>query len=471
MLSILLFSTLLVASLTVTPSSAVDYTKVGVKVGDWAYYSVADNLTGVPMSININFTVTNIVQSNVTANMAFYYTNGTLVYSQTQWGNLSNGNYGTQGQGRFDVLWFLVVPNLTTGDMIVINGPSVNDTGIMVAGGLARSYAYFNSTVDGNSTAFRWDQATGIGTQGNITVGSGATTHFYFNWILNSTSLWSPPSYEVGVKVGDWAYYSIRQDIGGVDSGVRNANVTVTSIDRGNVTLTAKRFFANGTVDSILLWGNVSSGATNLGFVFTAFLVAANLGMNDPLFSTAPIWINGTTSLTVFGESRACNYAVFDGTHLYWDQTTGITTEANSTTSPGNYFRWNMTSTSLWSPAPTIDQPSAITYTVGSTGHSITWHPSSNVPCNYTITKNGTKVTSANWNGSSIAYNVDGLAVGAYAYTCTVNDTIGRRATSTVIVTVTPTPGLPISVIIVVGGIAVVIVFVAAVVVLRRRRT
>jgi hypothetical protein len=630
MLSILLFSSLIISSFTVTPTKAIDYTKVGVKVGDWAYYSVTDNLTTAPMSFNINFTITNIVQSNVTANLAFYYTNGTLVTSQTQWGNLSNGNYGTQGPGRFDVLWFLVVPNLTTGDMIFINGPSVNNTGIMVAGGLARPYAYLNLTVDGNSTAFRWDQTTGIGVQGNLLVGSGATTHFYLNWILNSTSLWSPPSYKVGVKVGDTAYYSLQTNatgmtgftnanltitkidrgnvtatfvwynstkqhvvtpygnvssgqgssfpfpfvliaanmtnadpiwlnnnfawinetstavfgglaralvqinttatsipgylywdrltgiavdlnitLGGAQyiwslistslwsppnyskvgvkvgdwayystnitqpgmTGMRNANFTITKVDRGNVTITIAQYFKNGTMSTQILWGNVSNGESNTIFAF--FLIAANLSKDDPLFYSAPLWINDTTSMTIFGESRICNQLIIQGDYFYWDQATGITTKASFT----GLGSWNMTSTSLWSPAPTIDQPSAVSYVVGSTGHSITWHPSSNVPCNYTITRDGLAiivVAMANWNGSSITCNVDGLGVGSCNYTCTVNDTIGRTATSTVMVTVTAAPpvsGLPISVILVVGGIAVVVIVVVAVVVLRRRRT
>ncbi len=635
MLSMLLFSSLLVSSFTVTPSKAVDYTKVGVKVGDWAYYNFDSNFTAVfpAGTTNVNMTITNIDRSNVSARFVYYYSNGTTSATIGLEGNITSGQYNTTAP----VLgWFLLVPNLAENDPVYSGAPyKINSTGMMVSGGMARVYAYINITVSGNNQVGYFDQATGINDAFNA-FGPFGIGHYYFAWRLNSTSLWSPPSYKVGVKmgdtahysyyqnttgyagftkanltitkidrgnvttsfvtynstkhntiipwgnvssgigstfpfpwfliaanltkndplwlnsfawindtstmvagglarvldhtnvtfpgasvdiywdqvtgivvrlnvlisnthyswnltstslwsapdytkvgvkVGDWGYYSVRQEAGGIDTGVRNANITVRSVDRGNVTLTVKQFFANGTIESLTFWGNVSSGAGSMGPFFAWYLIAANLGMDDPLSPATPVWINGTASVTIFGESRACNYFTQGGIYFYWDQATGITTKANLTGlgGPSNFIRWNMTSTSLWSPAPTIDQPSAISYTVGSTGQSITWHPSSNVPCNYTITKNGTKVTSANWNGGSISYNVDGLAIGAYAYACTVNDTIGRHATSSVTVTVIaapphPPPGLPVFVIIVVGGIAVVIVVAAALVVLRRRR-
>jgi hypothetical protein len=85
---------------------------------------------------------------------------------------------------------------------------------------------------------------------------------------------------------------------------------------------------------------------------------------------------------------------------------------------------------------PTIDQPSAIVYVVGTTGHSITWHPSSQIPYNYTISVNGNSPTPHSWNGGTITFNVDGWSVGTYSVNCTVYDTAGRSSSSTVTVTV-----------------------------------
>nr|MDO8098449.1 hypothetical protein [Candidatus Njordarchaeota archaeon] len=112
--------------------------------------------------------------------------------------------------------------------------------------------------------------------------------------------------------------------------------------------------------------------------------------------------------------------------------------------------------------APTIDRPSAITYTVGSTGNNIVWHPSSQIPDNYTISVNGSSPISYSWDGSTITYNVDGWSVGTYTVNCTVYDTQGGSATSTVTVRVQQSPivavGLPIALI---GGVAIVVVVVA----------
>jgi hypothetical protein len=466
MLSILLFSSLLASSFTVTPSRAADYTKIGVKVGDWAYYSMSGNGT---LAGYVNVTITNIDRSNVTTSASMYATNGTLMDTYIFWSNISSGEFGVDSTKGLITstpsFWYLIVADLTKGDPIYLNSPyCLNDTGTMITCGKARVYThlnatfsvYYNETMLGipigfyidQPTDIRWDRATGIPIYESLNMSSWTyqsppgkltiTGWVLITLILTRTSLWSSADYtKVGVKAGDWAYYSVAEVTGGVDSGLRNANITIMSVDRGNVTFLLREFCANGTIVSQTMYGNVTSGVSPSGSDFAKFLTAANLGENDSLSPTSPFWINGTVGVPIFGESRVCNYATHGEVYLSWDQATGITTKIDETIGgPGNTYSWNMTSTSLWSPAPTVDQPSGITYTYGSTGHNITWHPSSNVPNDYTITKNGTKVGSANWNGKNITYSVDGLAPGTYAYACTVNDTIGRHASSTVIVKV-----------------------------------
>jgi uncharacterized delta-60 repeat protein len=123
-------------------------------------------------------------------------------------------------------------------------------------------------------------------------------------------------------------------------------------------------------------------------------------------------------------------------------------------------------------PAPTIDQPSAITYVAGTTGNNITWHPSSQIPDHYTISVNGSSPTSHSWNGSTITYSVDGLSAGTYSVNCTVYDTQGRSVSSTVSVTVSVRAGEGIPVIIIVGGVAVVAIVVAiSIVIIKKRKT
>ncbi|MFX1369797.1 MAG: NosD domain-containing protein, partial [Promethearchaeota archaeon] len=82
--------------------------------------------------------------------------------------------------------------------------------------------------------------------------------------------------------------------------------------------------------------------------------------------------------------------------------------------------------------APTIDSPEDIFYVQGSTGHIITWTPSSMIPGLFMVYRNGTLVASAIWNGLPISIDVDGFLSGAYYFTIVVFDTEGRNATDTV---------------------------------------
>jgi len=189
-LSILLFSSLLVSSFTATPAGAVDYTKVGVKVGDWTYYSADANFTGVQQAFYINLTITNIDRTNVTGTWISRLANGTSGPSVTVWGNVSSGEGGPST--AIPLLYYLVVPNLAQGDPVFIGSSiTVNDTGIMVAAGAVRTYAHASITVDTGPQDFRMDQATGIGIQGYVLLWTGFN-YEYIRWILNSTSLWSP---------------------------------------------------------------------------------------------------------------------------------------------------------------------------------------------------------------------------------------------------------------------------------------
>ncbi len=91
-------------------------------------------------------------------------------------------------------------------------------------------------------------------------------------------------------------------------------------------------------------------------------------------------------------------------------------------------------------PGVHIDSPSDVTYEYGDTGNSITWNPTStNETDSYTITMNGTEVESGDWDGTAITIDVDGLSLGTYVYSLTVNDTLGNEASDTVNVFVVDT--------------------------------
>ena len=86
---------------------------------------------------------------------------------------------------------------------------------------------------------------------------------------------------------------------------------------------------------------------------------------------------------------------------------------------------------------PIIDDIADFPYEEGSTGNSITWHPSDGNPDYFTVTRNGVVIDDGPWGGGDIYIDIDGLEYGIYAYVCTVNDTDGQEASDTVVVTVT----------------------------------
>jgi hypothetical protein len=123
---------------------------------------------------------------------------------------------------------------------------------------------------------------------------------------------------------------------------------------------------------------------------------------------------------------------------------------------------------------PAVDHPADVEYTVGDTGNSIIWHPSSELPLSYQIRRNGSLVLSQGWSGSAINYNVDGLSTGTYVFQIKALDRAGYTvidevsvtvlaATTTTTTTTTGAAGLPLDptvIIIVIAGIGVVVIII-----------
>ncbi|MFW9814206.1 MAG: ABC transporter substrate-binding protein [Candidatus Thorarchaeota archaeon] len=91
--------------------------------------------------------------------------------------------------------------------------------------------------------------------------------------------------------------------------------------------------------------------------------------------------------------------------------------------------------------APQILSANDVTYVQGSTGNQIVWEVTDEDPDEYTIFRDGSQVTTNDWNGSDIIHNVDGLSVGEYNYTLVLTDLSGHIVTDMVWVTVTGAPG------------------------------
>jgi len=86
--------------------------------------------------------------------------------------------------------------------------------------------------------------------------------------------------------------------------------------------------------------------------------------------------------------------------------------------------------------APKVLSANNITYVQGSTGNEILWEVTDEDPLNYTIYRNGNLVETDDWDGLSIAHNVDGLSAGTYNYTLVLTDASRHRVINVVWVTV-----------------------------------
>ena len=85
----------------------------------------------------------------------------------------------------------------------------------------------------------------------------------------------------------------------------------------------------------------------------------------------------------------------------------------------------------------TIDSPDDILFDYSSTGHNITWSPSSTLPFSYELYVDGELADSGTWNGSQFVIDLDELGPGIYNYTLCVSNTIGATVYDEVLVTVT----------------------------------
>jgi hypothetical protein len=129
---------------------------------------------------------------------------------------------------------------------------------------------------------------------------------------------------------------------------------------------------------------------------------------------------------------------------------------------------------------PTIDHPSDVGYEEGTTGYSIEWTPSSEMPWSYSIERESTTVDSGSWNGGPLSISIDGLANGTYVYEITVYDNVGYSASDSVTVNVTavppttPTtgPGAPLDLttLLIIAAAAGVVIIIVLVVVMRKKK-
>ncbi len=175
--------------------------------------------------------------------------------------------------------------------------------------------------------------------------------------ILTATNLWSAASpaqnlpatgtttYMPGVKVGDWANYTMRvftggamppktligeekptEPTGGMPSN-GTARMEVTAVSGSNVTYALTMSDASGT-STTSHWIDVATGRASDSQADMSFF-ASDLTAGDSIYSGMPSKVNQTIARTVLDAQRLVNY--YAPADISWDRSTGIIVGQNVT--------------------------------------------------------------------------------------------------------------------------------------------
>ncbi len=178
--SLAVLSILVFGATMVRPAGAADYSQVGVKVGDTAFYDVQKTYDSYEIMVDI--LVYGIVGTTITLNLTYYdaYWNP---YPEQWLGDIYNG-------AGNPLYLFLITPHLQAGEAIYSSASLlIQETVTMKVAEVSRSVNHHCSGDPGSGWYLDayWDQATGMIVQ----------LRFYYSlmgWLnvtMTSTSLWS----------------------------------------------------------------------------------------------------------------------------------------------------------------------------------------------------------------------------------------------------------------------------------------
>jgi hypothetical protein len=220
--------------------------------------------------------------------------------------------------------------------------------------------------------------------------------------MLMFSAMTASAQYSVGVKAGDWAgygdvsveYASNMPEYEDPPPWVNMSWSCMEALDvhNGNVTVRSTTIYKNGTEETEVVWGNVTSGEGNL----SVGIIPSNLGAGDEIpanvtdFTEEPLrlTINGTVTRSYAGANREVNYVnitspIIHGNvtygaqnmSFYWDKKTGVMCEqwysyvmsymVNMTQYYYNMsMLWRMTATNMWPAVFTVQDGYAFNVTM-----------------------------------------------------------------------------------------------------------
>jgi hypothetical protein len=192
------------------------------------------------------------------------------------------------------------------------------------------------------------------------------------------------------------------------NSVVDTVFVTVIDLTSPNLSSPLDIQYEEATVGNKIVWNSVDNYPNNL-----------------------TIYRNGSTKFTGSWTSGDIEYIIDDLSIGIYNFT--IIVVDNS----GNSANDTVFVTVVDSLNPTVNTPSDVTFTEGTTGNNIFWTGSDLHPDQHIIYLNGTEVISSVWASNvPIGYDIDGLTKGIYNLTISLLDTSNNFVSDTVIITV-----------------------------------
>jgi hypothetical protein len=151
----------------------------------------------------------------------------------------------------------------------------------------------------------------------------------------------------VGVKKGDWIEYQVTYTGTPPESHtITWAKMEIVEVQGKNINLNLTTKYSNGTQLNETITLNLERG--QLG---DDFIIPANLNSGDTFFdkNVGNITISGVEERTCAGARRTVVYATTAQTMFYWDKSTGVTVEADSSFADYTLIA-KVDKTNMWQP-------------------------------------------------------------------------------------------------------------------------
>ncbi|MHA1990383.1 MAG: hypothetical protein ACW98A_05405 [Candidatus Hodarchaeales archaeon] len=238
--------------------------------------------------------------------------------------------------------------------------------------------------------------------------------------------------------------------------------VNVTAWTNGTVVTINVDFLTPG-IHFAIITANDTNGLSQSDLVIITVLLSINTKPQFIVNATDLSFELGTTGYTIswtLSDDNPDSYQLFRNNSLIdsgpWESNVPLVFNVDVYPIGSHVFRLSVNDTygevlsasatvSLYGIGPRFGSNSSdFSYLVNSTDHTISWTAEDGSPDKFVLRRNGAIMETGTWiSNIPMTFSIDGLSIGSHIYELLVNDTYGLSNTSTIIVTVTPLPVFP----------------------------